>query len=241
MFNSEDIFSAYPAYRNSEFTWLSTDTQKQYDKNFKDKNKKIHLKNNGWLDNTFKYRINSQGFRGADFTEQPGIVFLGCSYTVGIGVPEENTFAAIVAKELKLQCLNLGRSAGSNDTCFRIGSYWIPKLKPKAVVLISPEISRFEIISNNNTVELTPIKKIYKEWFFQELNQELSLQKNILALRYISESVGAKFCLGNHIETFVSDDDLLNHSMLHDYGRDLAHPGLGQHQIAAKNILKELN
>lgn len=239
MNNVENIYKGYPRFESRTVDWLSSDGEETFKKHCESKDKLKLLKLNGWLKKKVTYRINKFGFRSNEFTDDSGVLFLGCSYTSGIGMPEDEIFPTLVAKELNLNCLNLGVAAGSNDTCFRIGSYWIPKLKPKIVVLISPHQWRFEIIDKNCNPEASPVEKMYKDWFTQELNQQLFLQKNIYALQYISSTVNAKFCLTYADTVFIPTEEPTQ-SLLTDVGRDLGHPGVKHHQNAAKNILKNL-
>lgn len=54
--------------------------------------------------------VNSSGFRGAEPTGAPEVVFLGDSFTFGHGLRDNETFAAIYCAQRGLACANLGRS-----------------------------------------------------------------------------------------------------------------------------------
>lgn len=48
-------------------------------------------------------------------------VFIGCSYTAGVGLPDVNTrYATIVADRTGTNCVNLGKSGGSNSRAFDV-------------------------------------------------------------------------------------------------------------------------
>jgi len=77
-----------------------------------EKNSKRLLDNN-WLDSNnnivdIDYRINKQGFRCNHFSDEEGILFLGCSYTFGVGLHEHQTWAYKVAEKYNTNCWNLG-------------------------------------------------------------------------------------------------------------------------------------
>jgi hypothetical protein len=196
------------------------DTQELYALNLK--TRKDELAKFGWIDNKVSYTFNEHGFRCPSFEDKPSIMFLGCSHTMGIGINIEDTWAHLTSKELKLHCINLSQGGGANDTAFRLGSHWIPRLKPKIVFLLQPDSSRLEIISSDDDIQflmtgLEPPKRWkrwYYDWISSDSNKLLNLQKNTLALAQICRSNGIKFL-------HISADELLEC----DKARDLAHVG----------------
>ena len=62
------------------------------------------------------------------------ILFLGCSFTHGYGVPAEKTFAHLAAKELNARELNAGISGGGFSQMVMRARKEIPRFKPKYVV-----------------------------------------------------------------------------------------------------------
>jgi hypothetical protein len=150
-------------------------------------------------------------------------MFLGCSHTLGIGINIEDTWGHLVSKELNLRCINLGQGGGTNDTAFRLGYHWIPKLKPKIVFLLQPESSRIEIISRSQNIQFLSIgqkipvqwQRWYNDWLLVDSNSMLNFQKNTLALTEICKQNRAKF-------RYVSSDDMPQW----DKARDLAHDGV---------------
>lgn len=73
-------------------------------------------------DNPFTYTINSSGFRHSEnFIEDKSRkvdVFLGCSLTFGIGVPEEKTFCRLFANKTGRDTINLGIPGAGVDHCY---------------------------------------------------------------------------------------------------------------------------
>ncbi len=70
--------------------------------------------------NTFDYNLefknnfsfNSKGFRGKENDlDNPKIIFLGDSYTCGIGVNQNENFPYLISKKLGIKCLNTGTSS----------------------------------------------------------------------------------------------------------------------------------
>jgi hypothetical protein len=194
------------------------DTAARYRENLK--SNRTALESNGWIDKEITYQFNSSAFRCDEFTHSPSILFLGCSHTVGVGLPIEHTWPTIVASKLNLKCYNLGQGGGSADTAYRLGSYWIPKILPKIVVFLIPDIHRLEVIREHTIEFLTPMTPsqyagFYNKWVYFESNGWLNSQKNTLALEHISNRYDCKFvslCA-----------DCIN---VVDLARDLAHGGV---------------
>jgi len=246
--DQSDIYSAYPHLAGQEVNWLDTDSAEQYSANYNDTNKRKLLEKLRWTKHNITYTFNSNGFRAPEFKKnEPNIVFLGCSFTVGIGLNISDTFSHNVSQSLGLQNYNLGKGGGSNKTAFRVGHHWIPKLKPKIVVLMSPEITRSEIIMGGKAINLSAhIKEAetvlwpYVKIHMAEIeNSNLDFLANTLALEKISTDVGARFILlrkkNDMLEAKERDGKIL------DYGRDLQHLGRSSHELTTEHILAKIH
>lgn len=140
--------------------WVITDSEELYKQNIKEPKYREQLDKLGFDDTSITYEFNSEGFRSDKFnleTERDSIVFLGCSLTVGIGIPLEDTWAYKVAKSLGLRCYNLGVGGTSADGCFRLANHWLPILKPKYVCMLTPAMGRMELIDENNIYAFLPL------------------------------------------------------------------------------------
>jgi hypothetical protein len=214
---------------NQTLEWLPMDTEERYKDNLK--HKKRLLKQNGWVDKKVTYKFNSQGFRCDEFeTDTDCAVFLGCSHTMGIGLPVDAVWPSLVAAELKLKCYNLGIGGSSNDTAFRLGYHYIPKLKPKVVVLLSPDSNRFEIYNKEKTFTShgpwsdTPF---YREWALRHENGIINQEKNALALKAICDANHAQYIRFSITDFYRTD-----------LARDLAHYGVKTNLQFSKTVLK---
>jgi len=232
-----DDYVAYPFSKGQELKWLTTDTEKLFDKNMSNDKTRKKLNDLNWTKDSITYKFNDQGFRSEEFDSSGNsIVFLGCSFTVGIGVQWEDTFSKIVSDDLKLKCFNLGVGSGSMDSCFRFAIYWLEKLKPKIVVLLEPDKHRKEIKISKHTYrnEMSNhhiYKKFYKDWILEEQNMNLLREKNFLAIKYLSNKINTKFIS----MTFGADGQNTDRK-----ARDLAHSGPDWHSIKARYLLKEI-
>lgn len=226
--------SQYLKYANQTLNWLPSDSKELFFENIA-KNRQ-GLIDNGWLPNKeIKYTFNSHGFRCGEFSESSqSILFLGCSYTIGIGLNLENTFSYIVSNKLNLNLVNLGIGGSSQNTAFRLGSYWIPKIKPKIVVNLSSGLDRLELITPNRGFDLIPNHcpkdfKFFYEWVWlsDDTNSYMNALKNKLALEYICKQHNIKFVYNNIHKTLNTID----------LARDLMHAGVRSHLNFSDKIL----
>ncbi len=227
-----------PEHHHKKFTlkellWYPYDDEETYQKNLQ--TRRDDLIRLGWLNRKITYRFNSAGHRCCEFQDN-SVVFLGCSITFGIGMPQENIYPTIVSERLGLSCANLAVSGSSNDTAFRLAEYWLPKLKPKMVVLMSPDKSRLELLGKKITnfrVNALSISNIfYQQWLVEEENARLNQLKNTLAIKSICSDLSIRF-----LPFTVEQDFCFVES---DLARDLSHPGLQSHIKTAEKILSKI-
>ena len=220
-------------YANQELLWYPYDDVETYNKNLIERHE--DLVRLGWLDRTITYKFNSNGFRSAEFQEG-SIVYLGCSITFGIGLPLENIFPSLVSDKLELHCCNLAVSGSSNDTAFRLAEYWLSRIKPKMVILMSPDSSRIELVGkeiiNYRPSSSTSHMIYYQRWLMDNENARLNQLKNSLAIEQICNSMGIKFLM------FTIENDFC--FIENDLARDLSHPGLASHAKMADLILDRI-
>jgi len=211
--------------------WLPSDSEQVFQQNIKNPQKKKYLESRGWhVPGCFQYKINQHGFRTTELHKNAhSVVALGCSFTVGIGLPIEDAWPSILAEKLNKTVYNLGVGGASLDTVFRIADHWLPKIQPSAVILLAPPIHRFEVYHNQKADVYTPIdnhRDLVKQWFSSDDNALGNAKKNILAIESISNSLDIPFFVFN-------SDDIGNKS----YARDFLHQGPEDHTDIACNML----
>ena len=197
-------------------TWTeSMDNEKSYVVNALNKPDVITFK-----PEDFSYVYNSCGFRSDEFNDVE-ILYGGCSFTEGEGLPSDLIWCSQLNKMIEkkfgrtLKLHNLGIGGTSIATVTR-SMYWaieVAKLKPKAVFLLLPSITREEVIVDNfcnvpNIIHLVPgfknPKRSAVERFF--LDRKVSTQRvsnmindlfrNMLLVHYLCESNGIFFRFG---------------------------------------------
>lgn len=245
-----------------KFNWIDTDTFERFKYNQSKAESNLLLKKYGWnnTENHFEYTFNKYRFRCQEFeyNEKDSILFLGCSHTMGVGIPYEYTYPYYISRKLNLKNYNLGIGGGSSNTCFRFGSYWISKLKPKIVIVMKPNKYRIELFSENkwtNSSILTKfpprlsfLKYWYKLWATNEENIYLHELKNYTALKHIALENKCKYLEYSADEYFPTSEitkentntKILANNYI-DLARDLLHFGKNHNASVAIKILKTLD
>jgi hypothetical protein len=226
-------------YSNQILDWAGTDSKEAYQKNIKNPRLKSYVKQ--W-DGKLTYKCNEYGFRSNELREdQNSIVALGCSHTFGIGLSENETYIAQLAKMLNLNYYNLGVPAGASDTVFRVASYWIPIIKPRFIVMVAPEETRFEMRKNKNdfnvfgpNFEVTKAihRDILETFIMNDENPRINQQKNLLAIENISNRYGAKF--------YWYDSSIMYKNGEKDLARDLQHSGPKRNNGVAQFFYRDI-
>jgi hypothetical protein len=162
-------------YVNQTLEWLPTDTKESYEKLIQDPGHRAYFAELGWdQPGAITYRFNSHGFRADEFDGGPYMLALGCSFTVGIGLPEQDTWALQTATALGLKCANLGWGGYSADSCYRLAEYWIPELRPKYVCMLVPPNHRVEVLLDAEDPLVMPHQSLFEVFMPQSQSRLFS-------------------------------------------------------------------
>lgn len=227
--------TSYSSLAGQETNWLPMDTEELFLENLK--KRKTELERYGWIDRKFTYKFNNHGFRSDEFSDQEGICFLGCSHTVGIGIPFEYTWTKLVSNYYNLKCYNLGIGGSSHDSMFRIAYNYLSKLNTKIVVILSTHINRLEIFDHHdNIINLCgsgsasrKYRRFYDSWMSNVTNMESNKMKNLLAIKMICHDLNLKF--------IHSDIDDMGYV---DLARDLSHRGIQTNLDFSRTIISKI-
>jgi hypothetical protein len=232
-------------YAGKTLSWCSSDSEQEYAKNVADKNQYIKLDLNGWANQhprvtALSYQFNSAGFRSREIDPAaPGFAVFGCSFTVGIGLPEYELYHYYLGKKLKLPVDNFGILGASNGLSFRVAQYWLSVAKPKFVILQTTFKERFEIINQYDvSTVMSPqfdeatTQEVFRNWWFTDANSIADRDRNALAIRYL--------CHQLDIPIFVIDvEDFRN--PVDGLARDLTHSGPRNHQQVAELLYDQIH
>ena len=227
--------SRYPP--NETWRWCPTDTEARYQLNRAER--ADDLRQHGWWDHDpFDYHFNSSGFRSDEFDHRPGTLYLGCSFTLGIGLPHGDTWASQVSDALGTACWNLGQGKGSMDTCFRLAEHWIPRLRPTRVMMLCPMAERMELVDAQGFpgfyTALDHDTPMIAAWLKHPDNSRLNYSKNLRAIKQICNEHTIPF----HAWSIT---DLLDGKEAAGLARDLQHVGVEYHLKFAERVLGEID
>jgi hypothetical protein len=109
--------------------------------------------NSEWSHGDFVYRFNSLGFRGEEpKPDVPCIVTLGCSITMGVGVPEEMRWGDLVAEHYGIQHYNFGLGGSDGLSLLENAAYLLSgriDLDIRAMLVLWPGNNRFSYWSDD--------------------------------------------------------------------------------------------
>ena len=233
-------------YAGQTLKWLPTDTEESFQRLIQNEEYREYFRSKGWLEpDAITYRINSAGFRSEELDPQAAsVVSLGCSYSVGTGLPEETTWPALVSSALGLKNYNLAWAGTSADTCFMQAEYWLPVLQPKLVVMAAPPKHRFDLITEkanyphdtympNSEIGGSDQDGFIKTWFLNDRNADLNNARNRLAVEGLCAKLGIRCLTYNAHDWFAKSREEV------EYARDRMHAGPRGHQLFAERILND--
>lgn len=194
----------------------------------------------------FEYQINSQGFRGKDFNEfnenNINILFGGCSQTLGVGLPEKNTWYSKLSNKIKLlhkerdiDFYNLGVNGGSIELAIKNVIAFIKSGRvPDYLFLFLPESSRTSVFDKDTKkfecYFITNEREIEKDYYSNSYIHENKLLMNFILLSMLEEMCKALniklvwttwwapesilYANSSFNNFFIMDEDLYNHVLL---------------------------
>lgn len=226
-------------FSDQTMRWCSSDSEERFQQNLSDPAGKKLLEENGWIDKHISYEFNSQGFRSREPEYKlPGLMVFGCSFTMGIGLSNEQTWHSYISYELDVPVDNMGVIGASNGLMFRLAKYWVPKLRPNLVVWQKTFQQRFELIDQNDESNvLSPSnttisgKDVFASWWYTDTNSEIDANRNEMAIRWICHQARIPLLILD-IDEFLIDQQ--------GKARDLEHAGPATHQRIARQLIDKM-
>lgn len=230
--------------------WHGHDDYKRYQKNYHKLETRKKLEEEHFTETNVIYRFNNYGFRtDVDFdvnNPATGSLFIGCSFTEGVGLNIEECWAYKIAQKRGEAHYNLGQGGTGLETQYRLLRAWGPVLKPVAVFTLGSFEPRRELHKHvwmdgemANIAEIffpsseNANSLIYKKYLSSASETEISSLRTFDAIKYLCKELNAELYTPDpdfHLEiTFATKDSL---------ARDLAHPGRLYHAHLAENLDK---
>ena len=244
--------------RGKTLDWMFTDSKEFFDERL---NENPNDKNLLWYkDNPIKYQINKDGFRlPYELTKEEGNVYLGCSFTFGVGLHYDKTWAHLLHEKIgEGKYWNLGAGGAGFQTVFRILYNNYSRIKIKNVFLHLPFPLRYEAFdeASKTWYPITPISKSkwghpirhradnlldfsnsesWSKTYMNELNNFNYVQTNLLAISYLCDKVNAPlYYVGEFERDYKLDENYPTKA------RDL-HPTPTYHKKLSEHFLNLYN
>ena len=250
----------YKRVVNETISWVPADSENLFLHNLKgDSHRKDLL---SYKKNPIQYKFNNYGFRSPiDFSKgMNGNVFLGCSYTFGIGHYLENTWGWMVNEKIGGNFFNFGIGGAGIGTAARLLYAYKDELKYDNVFLHIPHPYRYEyyhpITEKYGTLspsfnELPHQKNIITDEVRMILaadNNVLSYYKSNLAwIEKICEEHNARLIIvkdvdyGERYEIWKQWSEKRENRHKVEIARDIGHPGVSYMEEYANRVLAAYN
>jgi hypothetical protein len=222
----------YP--RNQELKFSLSDLDNE--QNFKNIQGTRYQGHPIWHADSFTYKYNYNGFRSREFNideTKSKILTLGCSHTVGVGIPQQNNWPEHFGSKYfpDHAVWNAGLGGASADTIARLAVNMIPIVKPAIVTILWPSLYRFETYENNTV--FNGAWTMEKDNLQYEDNTAYNNQsKNKLILELLQKVYGFKLL---NIDWDTTVEKVYN-MISWTKGRDGAHFGIEWHQQIAHDF-----
>jgi len=230
--------------------FFSTDDQDEYKKNCKKmpKDWKYHKE-------TIQYNFNSLGYRTQEINDisKPFLLATGCSYTEGVGLNTEDIWCSMLANELQLDLVNIGKQASSPEVLHFNSLLW--KLNnlplPKLVVAQWPQITRkqFGFEDDDGSIrwkDMSGTRSIDGKWWGKRYIQDIGeLKKSVFAsiesFNLVWQSLGVpvvNFTWEGELDFLLSVDmQYINPTSGSMEARDCMHDGVEFHRQTVDQLL----
>jgi hypothetical protein len=138
-----------------------------------------------WAKNVIVYRFNKLGYRmkeleDVDFNNY--YAFFGCSFTVGTGLPIEDTFPYKIAKQSNVDYVNAGLAGASVEVVFYniITLLNNAPMKPKVIIINWPELYRTMYWEKDNLVFMSPNPKNPSKHWLNSYSEFITEDSNVI-------------------------------------------------------------
>lgn len=227
--------------------WQGSDNEERYRANLKDPESKQQLEKHGWVDADITYDINTWGFRSRGQVEfeditGPTLITMGCSFTFGTSLPQEQIWPQLLADRLNVELANIAVPGLELTAAVQ----WL-LLKgdiikhPYAIAVQQPPTGRvtWPVINNNRENSLDSLIHYYDDTRYADIvkNQRLVSFSNYITNYHViqmwakSRNIPCVYFSG--MGTTLTRDQ-------RGYGRDLMHYGAGWHLFQADRMFTQI-
>lgn len=136
-----------------------------------------------------EYLLNSLNFRCDEIDSKKDLLFSGCSFTFGVGVPKNGIWTTIVANNLNVEYHNLGAPGKSVPWIINnLFNYFKLYGNPKTLICLFPNFTRLHVISNAQ--HMTTKQIINDEYNLEDVKMyDIDLQNLYLNMPKFSKKI----------------------------------------------------
>ena len=237
--------SLYHESRGQVLKWCLGDSEELFQQNLGQISRKALLEENGWLDREITYSFNEYGYRCDSFDLPCEALFAGCSETMGVAMPLDMLWSSRIAKHLDVPYHNIACGGADWQHNAQRLYYWLPRLKPKVVIIKEPPTERFNWWDQETVVSTCQFKA--EELMSCKINQSRPLidiisSHNSAWHRYSMLELIKQLCKENDANLIVIPTGKLNKLVdsKKDLARDLMHHGKKEQDYTVELVKKEL-
>jgi len=202
------------------------------------------------------YKYNEYGHRCVSPNQlKPGyILYMGCSFTDGVGLALEDTYPFIVSNNLNKTYYNVAVGGSGPIIALHNTMLFLSMMgdnKPDCVIVQWPNFARYSFVSNQYDLILFNCgsggNPLYKELIMSDVLESTNIFIRHSLLNYL-DNLGIKRIIelmedpnladGGRIKTHIATNYLHNKT---DKARDLSHSGIMVHADQSKEILRVIN
>lgn len=223
--------------------------------------------NQSFDDGSIEYKFNSLGYRTQEFDQfKPENFFLalGCSYTEGIGLRDDQIWCNQLAERLGIKCMNLGLGGTGIEIVHAITTQYVRSNlpKPKMVIVQHSELDRhtsatlthqgIHLDTSDNTISWRT--RIQQEYHYDvcDITDMWRCSQLADAVTWMWNQIGVPVI---HWTFSTDGENYLTSYQVHEYpatmcpevemltelARDQSHSGAGQHREVAKYLYNQCN
>ena len=222
--------SIFPS--NSSLSFCGTDSETLFKKNSKFFSQYMEKFKD------LKYIFNEYGYRSDNFSKLCEILFNGCSHTMGIGLPQENTYGHIISKKLSIPYHSIAMSGSDISLSVARSLYWIPKLKPKIHVFQKPNINRIGYFTKEKNDHF--ITSVCDNWNNPSLLYNVNLYWNYYSSIKTLEDICKEYNVKLYCFNFTSKETDHFWNKNRYLARDLLHFGYEPNKVIADIHMKNI-
>jgi hypothetical protein len=108
-----------------------------------------NIHRHSWEHEDFNYKFSNLGFRDGDMPSHVNLAAFGCSYTFGVGLPEDKIWHKVLAKKQNCKTYNFGQPGASIKAIVDIFSIVCNHVKIDKAVVLLPAYHRVLIASQH--------------------------------------------------------------------------------------------